>query len=311
LIIVTGACGFIGSRVIEGLHKIGRSEKIIAVDYISDENVRKISSFPIYDFISPETFLKNASPILEGASCVFHQGAISDTTYEDTSRLMLMNHQYTKSLISKCIVSKTKIIYASSAAVYGNGKKGFREDSDCESPMNVYGFSKVLVDNWVRQNNFFKNHEIFGLRYFNVYGKGEEHKKGMSSPIYKFFQDAISKESQINIFEGSESFYRDFVSIDDVVKVNLDCAFGKIQPGIYNVGSGESVSFSTVAEIVRDFVSNEVKIVPTVFPKKLKSRYQENTKADLSQLRKAGYRKKMVSPEKGIKKYLLELKKEE
>jgi len=252
MIVVTGACGFIGSRIIEGLCKSGQSEKIVAVDYISDKNVRKISGFPIYDFMSPETFLRNCDSILDSASCVYHQGAISDTSYEDTDKIMKMNHQYTKTLISNSIVSKTKIIYASSAAVYGDGSRGFKENPESEFPMNVYGFSKSLIDNWARQNRFFQNYDIFGLRYFNVYGVGEDHKMGMTSPVYKFFKDSRSFDSQISIFEGSENFCRDFVDIEDVVRVNLDCGLGKIKPGIYNVGSGESISFSRVDEIVRD-----------------------------------------------------------
>ena len=306
MIVVTGACGFIGSRVLEGIYNLKPEEKIVAVDYISDENVKKISSFPIYDFISPETFLKRGDLILEDTSCVFHQGAISDTTYKDTERLMMMNHQYTKTLISKAIVAKSKIIYASSAAVYGLGENGFKEDFECESPMNVYGFSKSLVDNWVRHNNFLKSYNIFGLRYFNVYGMGEEHKSGMSSPIFSFFKSA-TENREIKIFEGSKEYSRDFVYVDDVVRVNLECAFGNIAPGIYNVGSGKPISFYEIANIVSDFVENDTSVIETPFPESLKGRYQKYTSADLGKLRKAGYKKRMTDPKKGISKYLMDL----
>ena len=306
MIIVTGACGFIGSRIIEGLYKSGHEEKIVAVDYISDENVRKISSFPIYDFMSPETFLRSGSSIIKEAHTIFHEGAISDTTHKDTDRIMMMNHQYTKTLISKCIVDRTRIIYASSAAVYGMGENGFKEEPKCEAPMNIYGFSKSLVDNWVRQNAFFNSRNIFGLRYFNVYGMGEENKSGMSSPIFSFFNSSKDKK-EIKLFEGSDNFCRDFVSIDDVVKVNLECAFGDIKPGIYNVGSGKNISFSNIANIVSDFTNNGTEIVDISFPDNLKNRYQKNTKANLARLRAAGYKKAMIGPDKGIEKYLLDL----
>ena len=307
MIVVTGACGFIGSRVLEGIYNLRPEEKIIAVDYISDENVRKVSSFPIYDFISPESFLKRSDLILKDTSCVFHQGAISDTTYKDTDRLMSMNHQYTKTLISRAVVAKSKIIYASSAAVYGSGENGFKEEIECESPMNVYGFTKSLVDNWVRHNHFLKSYNVFGLRYFNVYGMGEEHKGGMSSPVFSFFKSAI-ENSEIKIFEGSRDYSRDFVYVDDVVKVNLECAFGNIVPGIYNVGSGKPISFHDVATIVSEFVENNTSILEVPFPENLKGRYQKYTNADLNKLRKAGYKKRMTDPRKGISKYLMDLR---
>ncbi len=307
MIIVTGGCGFIGSRILERLFQEGCSEKTIVVDYLTDENVKKISKFPIYDCINPHDFIARSRSLIKDSTCIFHQGAITDTTHPDPKEVMDMNHRYTKSLISNCIVEKKKIVYASSAAVYGNGSNGFKEKYECESPLNVYGFSKCLIDNWVRQSVFFPNYDIFGLRYFNVYGAGEEHKGSMSSPVLKFFRDTESVEGEIKVFEGSSEFYRDFVSVDDVVSVNIECAFGDVKPGIYNVGSGKKISFLRVAEIVRDHVDKEIKIRDIKFPDKLVGRYQANTHANLVNLRKAGYKKKMIDPEDGIKSYLLEL----
>ena len=169
MIVVTGACGFIGSRIVEGLFNRGCTDKVVLVDQITDSNVRKISKFPVYDFLSPSQFLSRVRDITKESTCVFHQGAITDTTHPDVSEIMNMNHVYTKALISNCIVGKTRIVYASSAAVYGNGKNGFKEEVASEAPLNVYGFSKVLIDNWARQGNLFDNYDIFGLRYFNVY----------------------------------------------------------------------------------------------------------------------------------------------
>lgn len=309
MIIITGACGFIGSRILEELYERGCNEKVVLVDYLTDENVRKISKFPIYDFIDPETFIFNHQSIGSNVSCVFHQGAITDTTFPDISKIMDLNYRFTKKLISSCVLNKTKIVYASSAAVYGAGKNGFKEEANCEGSLNVYGFSKLLVDNWVRQSGFIKGYDVFGLRYFNVYGMGEEHKENMSSPILKFHKDSRStSDPSIKVFEGSENFYRDFVAVEDIVKVNLACAFEDINPGIYNVGSGKKMSFLNVANIVLDHSENEkLKIVETRFPDKLKGRYQANTHANLVNLRSAGYKEKMIDPEVGIKKYLLDL----
>ena len=309
MIFVTGGCGFIGSRILEELFKRGHNEKVVVVDYLTDDNVKKISKFSIYDWMEPEYFLSNARKLMKGTDYVFHQGAITDTTHPNAREVMQMNYNYTKSLISSCIVNKTKIVYASSAAVYGYGKNGFKEEVYCESPLNVYGFSKCLVDNWLRQSNIFSgNYGIFGLRYFNVYGMGEEHKRGMSSPVYKFFNDAISLGKEIKIFKGSDKFYRDFVAVEDVVNVNLACAFENINPGIYNVGSGKKISFEKVAELTqKHFDDKETKISLIDFPEKLKGRYQDNTHATLVKLRSAGYKEKMIDPEVGIKKYLLDL----
>ena len=310
MIIVTGGCGFIGSRLIEGLFESGFNDKIIVVDSLSDQNVKKISKFPVYDLMSPSSFLSHSKSIVADAECVFHQGAITDTSYKNVEELMRMNYYYTRGLLSSCIVNKTRTIYASSAAVYGDGKNGFKEEFNSEGPLNVYGFSKLLIDNWLRYNSFLKNSDIFGLRYFNVYGQGESHKKNMSSPILKFFKDTKETESTINVFEGSEKFYRDFVAIEDIVKVNISCAFEDITPGIYNVGSGKKISFLKVAEIVRDFCDKDIKIKDIRFPDTLKGRYQDNTHANLVNLRKAGYKDKMIDPESGIKKYLLHLSKD-
>ena len=308
MIIITGACGFIGSRILSGLFEAGCNERVILVDHLSDENVKKISKFPIYDFLTPAQFLKKSKVITADASCVFHQGAITNTTHPDISEIMELNYRYTKMLVSSCILNKTKIVCASSAAVYGNGDAGFKEHADCESPLNVYGFTKLLADNWIRQNDFFSNYEVFSLRYFNVYGMGEEHKGDMSSPILKFFKNANHHERQINIFEGSDNFFRDFVAVEDVVKVNLQCAFDDITPGVYNVGSGKKISFSDVAKITQGYFSDkELAICEIKFPEKLKGRYQRSTHANLINLRAAGYKEKMIEPEVGIKKYLLDL----
>jgi len=307
MIVVTGGCGFIGSRILEELFNKGYNEKVIVVDYLTDDNVRKISKFPIYDFIEPKYFLAQSNILTKEAKCIFHQGAITDTTHPEPKEIMSMNFSYTKALISNCILNKTRIVYASSAAIYGNGKNGFKEEEKCEAPLNVYGFSKCLIDNWLRQSNIFSNYNIFGLRYFNVYGMGEGHKEGMSSPIYKFFRDATSSVPEIKIFEGSSKFYRDFVAVEDVVKVNLSCAFDEMDSGIYNVGSGKKISFEKVAQITREHFDNSVEISTIDFPGKLKGRYQDNTHANLVKLRSAGYKDIMIDPEVGIKKYLLDL----
>jgi len=310
MIIVTGACGFIGSRLVESLFESGCTDKVIAVDYISDNNVRKISRFPIYDFMTPDDFISRIGHLTKDADIIFHQGAITDTTHSNVLELMKMNHRFTKNVVANCIANKAKVILASSAAVYGSGESGFKETESCEAPLNVYGFSKLLIDNWLRHQGFLSNRNVYSLRYFNVYGMGEENKGNMSSPIYKFFNQAKTS-NEINVFKGSRSFYRDFVAVEDVVNTNLQCAFDDVEAGIYNVGSGKKISFLKVANIVKDFfdevLDNDVKINSIPFPDNLCNRYQKNTHANLTNLRNAGYKEKMIDPEVGIKKYLLDL----
>ena len=180
------------------------------------------------------------------------------------------------------------MIYASSAAVYGLGNNGFEADPECEKPLNVYGQSKLDFDNYFRLNyDFDTDAQIVGLRYFNVYGPGEDHKLGMASPINQFCRQSIT-DDEIRLFEGSENFVRDFVHIDDIVKVNMFFFNNPAKVGIYNCGTGLTSSFHEAATIVSEKTGAPLKTIP--FPENLKNKYQEHTKANLETLRSIGCR---------------------
>ena len=212
-------------------------------------------------------------------SVVFHMGAISSTTENKINRLAKFNIESSCTLLELCIENKIPFIYASSASVYGLGENGFKEDAVL-SPINYYAISKASFDMFAQQK--IKDNpraKIVGLRFFNVYGKGEDNKGNMASPIYKFYDQAI-KTGTINIFKGSEYYKRDFISIEDVVKLAIKSK--NFKSGIYNIGTGRCRSFYEVAKIISKHTSAKIEEIP--FPEHLVRKYQKYTKADTDKL---------------------------
>jgi len=204
------------------------------------------------------------------------------------------------------IFHEISFLYASSAAVYGT-QLSFKEDEGIEAPINVYGFSKYLFDEYVRKNSNKTGSQVIGLRYFNVYGPGEQHKGTMASTAFHFNNQLLS-EKQVRLFKGSGGYTdgeqrRDFIYIDDVTAVNLWCFENPAVSGIFNVGTGKSRSFNEVARSIIDWHGfGEIKYID--FPKHLQGCYQYFTEADIQALRDAGYPNDFLSLEAGIKLYL-------
>ncbi|MEE8557197.1 MAG: NAD-dependent epimerase/dehydratase family protein, partial [Myxococcota bacterium] len=192
---------------------------------------------------------------------------------------------------------------------YGR-EKIFREDPQHESPLNLYGFSKLLFDRYVRRQLGPSETQIVGLRYFNVYGPGEEHKGEMASVAYKLHRQLLSSDT-VQLFEGSGGYgngeqRRDFIWVGDVVAVNLWLLDHPEVSGIYNVGTGNSQTFNDVAEAVLKFHGRgKIEYIP--FPEHLRGRYQSFTEADITRLRRAGYRDAFLSVEEGVQRYLASL----
>ena len=217
-----------------------------------------------------------------------------------------INFQYSKILLNYSIKNDIKFIYASSASVYGHSTNSF-EDYENENPLNLYAISKLMFDNYVRSKIKIKS-QIVGLRYFNVYGKNESHKKNMASVIFHFNNQA-KKLKKIKLFGSSHGFKngeqkRDFVHVDDICDVNIWFMRNNIS-GIFNVGTGKANSFNHVAGLISKHY-NKIKLKYVNFPKKLIKFYQPYTKANLINLRKIGYKKNFISIENGIKRYLNE-----
>jgi len=309
MIVVTGAAGFIGCNLIRGLNAVGHSD-IIAVDDLSDgAKFRNLVDCDLDDYLDKDEFIAAFSGdggFLNDVRIVFHQGACSDTTEWDGKFMLDNNYSYSKQLLEVCMGRNIAFIYASSAAIYG-GSDTFEERDEYERPINVYAFSKLLFDRYVRRKLAKGGAQIAGLRYFNVYGPYEEHKQKMSSMAYQLNKQLLSKAT-INLFKGSGGYEdgeqrRDFIHVDDVVKVNLWLMETPRVSGIFNVGTGKSRSFNEVANLIIDWHKKGT-INYIDFPDALSPGYQSFTEADISALREAGYEDDFIELEEGIEKYL-------
>ena len=303
MIVVTGGAGFIGSNIVKGLNDRG-IEDILVVDSLKySEKHLNLNSLKFKDFLPMEDFMDKLDTFTN-ISIISHQGACSDTMETDGAFMMKNNYEFSKQLYNFCRRKEIKFIYASSASVYGNGDKGFKEEVSNEYPLNIYAYSKFLFDQYVRSNAGSSKNQVVGLRYFNVYGPQENHKGKMASVFFHFFNQA-KETGIIKVFEGSKNFLRDFVFVDDIVNINLHFHDNNIS-GIFNCGTGECKSFYDVAMAIKEqFPGKNVKIEEIPFPDKLKGKYQAYTKADLENLRKIGkYDKEMTDIYKGASQYL-------
>jgi ADP-L-glycero-D-manno-heptose 6-epimerase len=238
--------------------------------------------------------------------------------------MMDANYRYSRRLLDWCIADEVHLIYASSAAIYG-GSREFREARECEAPLNIYGYSKFLFDQLVRRRYEERTAQIVGLRYFNVYGEREAHKGRMASVAYHFFHQYRGAD-HVRLFTGSGGYgdgeqRRDFVSVEDCVKVNLFFLDNPAKSGIFNVGTGAAQSFNDVAAATVNAcrkarselpltltAMRERNIVQYIsFPEDLKGRYQSYTQADITALRAAGYDEPFLTVEQGVARYVQKL----
>lgn len=309
MIIVTGGAGFIGSNIVKGLNARGRKDVIVVDDLTDGTKFSNLNDLKIKDYLDKDAFLqkiKDNDSFGEDIEVIFHQGACSTTTEWNGRFMMENNYEYSKILLNYCQKRGVNFLYASSAAVYGDGKV-FKEEREFEKPLNVYGYSKFLFDQRVREILPHSKSQIAGFRYFNVYGPNEQHKGSMASVAYHLHQQ-LPKTGKVKLFEGSDGYgngeqRRDFVFVDDVVAVNLWFFDNPEKSGIFNVGTGKSQSFKEVANAVITWhQKGEIEYIP--FPDHLKGRYQSFTEGDISLLRQAGYEKPFKTVEEGVKLYL-------
>jgi ADP-L-glycero-D-manno-heptose 6-epimerase len=210
---------------------------------------------------------------------VIHLGAITSTTETDVDAILRQNLEFSQRLFESCEYSRTNLQYASSASIYGLGKK-FSESSPAD-PRNAYAWSKYLFDRWVFNQT--QNIKVQGFRYFNVYGPHEDHKGDQASPVHKFRKQAI-ETGVIKLFEGSDHFKRDFVYVNDICRLHLLFIESVKGNGIWNVGTGKSTTFSHIAEVIAEQESARIELVN--MPDNLESQYQKITCADISNLKK-------------------------
>jgi len=309
--IVTGGAGFIGSNIVKALNARGESNILVVDDLKEGRKFNNLSTYDIADYMDMHDFLDN---IRKGYSfpdiqAVFHEGACSATTEWDGEFVMRVNYDYSKSVLDFCQKQSAAFLYASSAAVYG-GSSVFSESREYEKPLNVYGYSKFLFDQWVRRYQARFTSQVAGFRYFNVYGPNESHKGSMASVAWHFNHQII-ESGTCRLFEGSDGYghgeqLRDFIYVDDLVECKLWFLDNPDKQGIVNLGTGQAQSFKDVANAVIDWhKGGNIEYIP--FPEHLKGVYQSFTQADLSALRGLGYTKPFVPVETGVRSYLEQL----
>jgi ADP-L-glycero-D-manno-heptose 6-epimerase len=310
--IVTGGAGFIGSNLVRALLDRGHDDVIVVDDLTDGHKFVNISQLPIADYLDKDDLLKRLETdkdFARGVTAIFHQGACSKTTEWDGRYMMRNNYAYSRALLHYCLEHGKPYIYASTAAVYG-GAKQFIEDPLFENPLNIYGYSKLQFDRYVRRVASNPDSQVVGLRYFNVYGPQEQHKGTMASVAFHFNNQVIA-DGEARLFEGTEGYgdgdqLRDFVYVDDICDVNLWYFDHPGISGIFNAGTGSPQSFNDVANaVIAWHGKGKIRYVP--FPAHLKGAYQSFTQADLTQLRASGCEVEFRPVEVGVKDYLDQL----
>lgn len=303
MIVVTGGAGFIGSNIVHGLNLRGITDILIVDDLGNGDKYKNLLGLKFVDYMHMDDFFKHITGdeyyFDDDISVIFHEGACSDTMEYDVNYMMKRNYEYSKAILNFCLDEEVAMIYASSASTYGNGDNGFSEIEECESALNPYAFSKLLFDRHVRYilkslenaDDFVPS--IIGLRYFNVYGAQESHKGRMASIFYQMYNQ-VKSTGVIKLFKGSDGYddgeqRRDFISVDDVVKVNLWALDDeKIESGIYNCGTGHAHTFNEAAKaVIKALGKGKIEYVD--FPDELKGKYQSFTQADTRNLIRGGY----------------------
>jgi ADP-L-glycero-D-manno-heptose 6-epimerase len=321
-IVVTGAAGFIGSNLVRALNERGH-DNILAVDNLgTSDKFRNLVDCEIADYLDKDEFIDRlAGGDFDGEiEAVLHQGACSDTLERDARYMLRNNYRYSVTLLEHCQDNDVPLLYASSASVYGAGTV-FREERAHEAPLNVYGYSKFLFDQYVRRVLPEHTAPVVGFRYFNVYGPRERHKGRMASVVMHFL-DQYRANGAVRLFEGSGGYAageqrRDFISVEDVVRANLHFLTGRDRSGIYNLGTGRATSFNEVAaavvnacraernepaqEVAQLVAASAITYVP--FPADLVGKYQSFTEADTTRLRAAGFDAPMLPIDEGVRRY--------
>ncbi len=295
MIIITGADGFIGSTLVTRLIELGYNDLVLVDDYTKDRfNISNTIK------IDRDLFFNWFSWLKPKVDFIFHLGAKTDTLCDSWNIITNLNVLFTQKLINIATENEIPIVFASSAATYGNGEHGYDDDHDLIyklKPLNLYGKSKNYIDRWILKE---EEEPPFwaSLKFFNVYGKNEEHKGNMSSMIFKAYNQ-IKNNKSIDLFKFGEQ-KRDFIYIKDVVDVCLFFMKNQKESGIYNIGTGKARSFNDVANIIFQKFGIDKNINYIDMPNEIKKHYQEHTEANITKLRNVGYNKEFFTLENGI-----------
>ena len=329
MLIVTGGAGFIGSNLIAALNARGEDDILLVDNLTNADKLANIADLDVSDYVYKKDFLYLLDEWVDSASvkAVFHLGACSDTMEQDGNYMMENNYTFSRALVDWCVEHTIPFIYASSAAVYGAGTT-FVEQRSFERPLNIYGYSKFLFDQYVRRVSATKS-QIVGLRYFNVYGPREGHKGRMASVAWHHYHQ-LQHDGYVSLFEGSHGYAngaqsRDFIYVGDAVAAKLHFLDNPQTSGIFNLGTGQAQSFNALAlagvnawrssqghrHMSLSEAQNEGLIRYKAFPEGLVQRYQAFTQADVSRLRSSGFSQDMCNVEQGVGAYFAWLNQEQ
>ena len=312
MIVVTGGAGFIGSALIAGLNSRGVGDILVVDELGCDQRWKNLRNLSFADYVEKDDFLEMvlADKVPSGIEAVLHMGACSDTTETNASYLIKNNYEYTKLLAQWATDADIRFVYASSAATYGDGSAGFSDDEEkIENlrPLNMYGYSKQLFDLWARRTGLLK--KIVGLKYFNVFGPNEYHKGDMRSFVIKAFEQ-INATGKVRLFKSHNPKYadgeyvRDFLYVKDAVGMTLFFLDNAKLSGLFNIGAGRARTWNDLVKAVFAAMDKKPNIEYIEMPDSIRNQYQYFTKADITKLRNAGYKKDPTPLEDAIKDYV-------
>ena len=312
MIIVTGGAGFIGSALIAALNKRQMTDILVVDELGTDQKWKNLRNLSFADYVEKDDFLEMViENKLDGSiDTVFHLGACSDTTETNASYLIKNNYEYSKLLAQWATADNIRFIYASSAATYGDGSAGFKDDEEkIENlrPLNMYGYSKQLFDLWARRTDMLK--KIAGLKYFNVFGPNEYHKADMRSFCLKAFEQ-ITAAGKVRLFKSYKPEYadgeqkRDFIYVKDAVDMTLFFYDEPQISGLFNIGTGKARTWNDLVKAVFAAMGKKPNIEYIEMPESIRNQYQYFTEADITKLQKAGYKKEITPLEDAIKDYV-------
>jgi ADP-L-glycero-D-manno-heptose 6-epimerase len=311
-VLVTGGAGFIGSALVWALNQRGIEDVLIA-DFLDEtDKWRNLTALRYADYLEADDLLEQVeadAARLSGIRTVFHMGACSSTTERDSAYLVRNNFEYTKALAKWSVSRDVRFVYASSAATYGDGSRGMSDEADLDTlrPLNMYGYSKHMFDQWARHQGV--QDRIVGLKYFNVFGPNEDHKGDMRSLVHKAYHQVVETGS-IRLFKSYRPEYgdgeqkRDFVYVKDAVAQTLFLAESERAGGLYNVGTGRASTWNELARAVFGALEKPVRIEYVEMPDSLRGKYQYFTQAEVKRSMMAGWARPATSLADAVKDYV-------
>ncbi|NQZ57227.1 MAG: ADP-glyceromanno-heptose 6-epimerase [Lentisphaeraceae bacterium] len=312
MIVVTGGAGFIGSAIVWAFNKRGK-ENILIVDNLgTGDKWRNLAPLRYVDYMEKEVFLNLIDQELlpDNISCIIHMGACTDSTESNASYLIANNYKYSETIANYCLDNHIRLIYASSAATYGQGLQGYRDGfNHIEKlrPLTMFGYSKQMFDLWAKRNDLFD--EIVGLKFPNVYGPNEYHKGHMKSMVLNCYEQ-IQKTGKVQLFKSSHEDYadgeqiRDFIYIKDLLKIIFHFIDHPEINGLFNAGSGEGRTWNDLAKAVFKVLEKKEDIEYVDMPENLQDRYQHYTELSMTYLQQTGFKGRLKSLEANVREYI-------